>query len=589
MQKVAINTNAWDVIVIGAGLGGLSSAAYCAASGKKTLLLERYSVLGGCSHVFRRKPNWEFDVGVHYVGDCDENGEVPNLLRGLGLDEKIKWLPLDNNAFDIIVGPDLELKVPLGWDNYLHNLIEQFPNEEKGLKRFVSIIQRIGESIDLGRSFSSNQNIAKLFKDSGSAAPWIMAPLPSLFAACGLSPKVSLVLSVQCGALATSPLVMPVGLYAGFLKYYVGCGGWYPKGGGQMLAAGFAEVVLTHGGEVRTDTKVAKIIIENGQAMGVELDNGERIYAKAIISNADIKRTYRDLVGYENLPRSMVRKNENWKMSWPLINAFFGIEIDLSNTPNSNYFVIPNWKASKSYLSLMSIDRRILSKAYKRNALDWATDFAENQPAYIQSSTRRDPSNIHSAPKGHAAIEVQTLAPFAPKLWGITEELALTGEYRELSCYQEIKEIITDGLLQRVEQVYTGAKAKVKLQELGTPATQQRYTLSSSGAAYGIESRITQFGIFRPGTRTVIKGLYLAGCSTKFGAGTVGSMLSGVFAASEVVGRDLHAEVRAGKVIADKSLLSEWSSDFDPLKESIKMGRKFKSTNKMNVGDSLII
>ncbi|AMM29039.1 NAD(P)/FAD-dependent oxidoreductase [Acinetobacter pittii] len=589
MQNNQINSAQWDVIVIGAGLGGLSSAAYCAAAGKKTLLLESYSVLGGCSHVFRRKPNWEFDVGVHYVGDCGENGEVPNLLRGLGLEDKITWLPLDNKAFDIIVGPDLEIKIPLGWDNYLHNLIEQFPNEEKGLRRFVSVVQKIGDALDIGRSTSSTSDMLKLFKDSGTAAPWVMAPLPSLFAACGLSPKLSLVLSVQCGALATSSLVMPVALYAGFLKHYVVRGGWYPKGGGQMLAAGFAEVVLTHGGEIRTDTKVDRIIIENGQAVGVELEGGEIIHSKAIISNADIKRTYRDLVGHENLPRSIVKKNENWKMSWPLINAYFGVELDLSETTNSNYFVIPNWKAAKSYLSLANINSRMLSRAHKRNAFDWANDFAENQPAYIQSSTRRDPSNVHSAPSGHSAIEVQTLAPFAPKLWGITEEQMLTGEYREHSNYQEIKEIVTDGLLQRVEQVYPEAKAKVKLRELGTPATQQRYTLSSGGAAYGLESRITQFGLFRPGTKTVIKGLYLAGCSTKTGAGTVGSMLSGVFAASEVVGRDLHAEVRAGKVIADKSLLSSWPVDFDPLKASIKMGRQSKIIHKVNVADRLII
>lgn len=589
MNNATTNNVEWDVIVIGAGLGGLSSAAYCAAAGKKTLLLERYSVLGGCSHVFRRKPNWEFDVGVHYIGDCGENGEVPNLLRGLGLDDKITWLPLDETAFDTIVGPGIELKVPRGWDNYLFNLIQQFPNEEKGLRRFVSIVQKIGESIDIGRSTSSNANMAKLFKDSGTAAPWIMAPLPSLFVACGLSAKLGMVLSVQCGALATSPLVMPVGLYAGFLKHYVGRGGWYPKGGGQMLAAGFADVVLTHGGEICTDSKVARIIIENSQAVGVELDNGEIIKSKAIISNADIKRTYRDLVGYENLPRSMVRKNENWKMSWPLINAYFGIEIDLSETPNSNYFAIPNWDAAKSYFSLIDINSRMLARAHKRTALDWANDFARNQPAYIQSSTRRDPSNIHSAPKGHSAIEVQTLAPFAPKLWGITDEQVLSGEYRDRASYQEIKEIVTDGLLQRVEQIYPGAAAKVKLRELGTPATQQRYTLSSSGAAYGIESRITQFGPFRPGTKTVIKGLYLAGCSTKWGAGTVGSMLSGIFAASEIVGRDLHAEVRAGKVIADKSLLSQWPIDFDPLKASIKMGRKSKGRAKHQLDEAIIL
>jgi phytoene dehydrogenase-like protein len=569
--------SSWDVIVIGAGLGGLSAAAYTAAAGQKTLLIERYGVIGGCSHVFRRKPGWEFDVGVHYIGDCGSSGEVPTLLRGLGLDDRIEWLELNPDGFDCIVGPDLELKVPRGWDHYLHSLIKTFPEDEKGLRRFVAIVRRIGEAIDIGRSLSSKSEMLKMAAKSGIAAPFILAPLPTLFVACGLKPKTALMLSAQCGALATSPLAMPVGMYAGFLKHYVGEGAWYPKGGGQMLSAGFAQVITTHGGAIRTDTTVSRILIEQGKAIGVRLDSGEVILAKAIISDADIKRTYRDLVGYENLPKYMIRRNENWKMSWPLINTFFGIEIDLTHTPNSNYIAIPNWDAAKSHLSLTQSFSRLVANAHKREPYDWARDFAKNQPAFIQSSTRRDPSNLHSAPKGHAAIEVQTLAPSAPHMWGIGEQQISAGEYRDNATYRDIKDIITQGLLQRVEQVYPGASSKVRISELGTPATQERYTLSSGGASFGLESRSSQFGPFRPGTHTVIAGLYLAGCSTAWGPGTLGSMVSGVFAASAVVGRDLHAEIRAGKVIADRSKLTPWPTDFDPLKASIKFGRQHRS------------
>lgn len=573
----------WDVIVIGSGLGGMTSAAYSAAAGKKTLLIESYGVLGGCSHVFRRKPNWEFDVGVHYIGDCGEHGEVPTLLRGLGLDEKIKWLQLDPKGFDAIVGPDFELKIPTGWDHYLDNLIRAFPDEEKGIRRFVKVVRRVGQALDIGRSLASPTDMMKMVTKSGISSTWILAPLPALFAACRLKPKTVLTLSVQCGALATSPMVMPVGMYAGLLRHYVGEGAWYPKGGGQMLSAGFAEVLMSNGGAIRTHTKAERILIENRKAVGVRLEDGEVINAKAIISNADIKRTYRDLVGYENLPKRMIHRNENWKMSWPLINTFFGIEMDLTDTPNSNYYVIPNWNAAKSYSNLMSFDSRMVSGASKRNATDWATDFAINQPAFLQSSTRRDPSNFRSAPSGHAAIEVQTLAPFTPRLWGINEKQIESGDYRDNSNYKEVKEIITSGLLERVEQVYLGAASKVRIAELGTPATQERFTLSSGGASFGLEARFSQFGPFRPGTNTVISGLYLAGCSTSWGPGTLGAMVSGVFAASAVVGRDLHAEVRAGKVISEKSLLSDWSNDFDPLKFCLKIGRKSKCERNQNI------
>ena len=48
-----------------------------------------------CSHVFRREKHWEFEVGVHYLGDCGPSGQVPTMLRGLALDERIEFLPLD--------------------------------------------------------------------------------------------------------------------------------------------------------------------------------------------------------------------------------------------------------------------------------------------------------------------------------------------------------------------------------------------------------------------------------------------------------------------------------------------------------------
>jgi all-trans-retinol 13,14-reductase len=100
----------FDSIVIGSGLGGSSAAAHLAAVGQRVLLLERYSVLGGSSHVFRRQGKWEFDCGVHYIGDCGPDGQVPTLMRGLGLDDRISWLPLDADGFDTVRGPDLEFR-----------------------------------------------------------------------------------------------------------------------------------------------------------------------------------------------------------------------------------------------------------------------------------------------------------------------------------------------------------------------------------------------------------------------------------------------------------------------------------------------
>ncbi len=110
--------------------------------------LERYSVLGGSSHVFRRQGKWEFDCGVHFVGDCGPGGQVPTLLHGLGIDDRIEWLPMESTGFNTTVAPGLELKMPFGWDNYLTNLVEAFPEDARGLRRFIGVMRKVGEAFD---------------------------------------------------------------------------------------------------------------------------------------------------------------------------------------------------------------------------------------------------------------------------------------------------------------------------------------------------------------------------------------------------------------------------------------------------------
>src|SRR5687768_14881470 len=93
-----------DAIVVGSGLGGLTAAAYLSRSGLRTLVLEQAHEPGGCGRSRGDADGFRFDVGLHYVGDCEPGGAIPSVLEGLGID--IEFRRLDPDRFDTLVFPD---------------------------------------------------------------------------------------------------------------------------------------------------------------------------------------------------------------------------------------------------------------------------------------------------------------------------------------------------------------------------------------------------------------------------------------------------------------------------------------------------
>lgn len=134
----------WDAIVVGGGLGGLTCAAYLAVAGRRVLVLEQHDWAGGNSHVFRRRRAYEFDVGVHYLGDCGSDGVIPAVLAGLGAGDRVPFRELDPDCFDQIVIPGLTLDVPADWDEYLARLESVLPDDVEGLRTFTAICRAVG-------------------------------------------------------------------------------------------------------------------------------------------------------------------------------------------------------------------------------------------------------------------------------------------------------------------------------------------------------------------------------------------------------------------------------------------------------------
>lgn len=130
-----------DAIVIGSGIGGLSSAGLLAKAGKKVLVLEQHDQAGGCCHVFAEK-GFEFDVGIHYVGNVEE-GSMTRILIDQLTNGKLQWVPL-GNIYDILaMGQNYEhrYEYEVGRKKQKQYLIDKFPGEEKAIHKFFQCMR----------------------------------------------------------------------------------------------------------------------------------------------------------------------------------------------------------------------------------------------------------------------------------------------------------------------------------------------------------------------------------------------------------------------------------------------------------------
>ena len=546
----------FDAIVIGSGLGGLVTAAYLSASGRRTLVLESHYVAGGNSQVFRRKDKdreYEFDVGIHYIGECGRDGSITGILNSLGLAERVVFRPLDSDGYSTLHFPDLSFRIPFGWDAYRSRLFETFPDEREPLGKVLDAMQEvagIGQRLSRGElAMGDLATEVPIFLQTG------LRPVTELFAEHGLSERAAAVLLGEQGCYAVRPSDTPVVMAAGLTDHFLR-GAYYPVGGGQMIAGRLIEAIRAYGGEVRTQCPVHRIRIEGGRVVGVlagkKNQRPEAFDAPIVVSNADVKRTFFELIGDEHVRPETLERLHELKMAVPLFCAYIGLDIDLAaqGMPNSNHFIWGGYDIERVY-----------------DELD-AGHFSSDAMAYITAASLKDPESAHLAPEGFTNLQIMTLVPRDYAVWNVKKGPTEGGRYHRDPEYRRRKEALMDHLIDVSESVIPDLRRHIVWKEAATPVSQERFTRSTGGTSYGIEMSCSQAGPMRLGPRTEIEGLFLCGASTPSGPGISGVMRSGMAAASEILETDLLASVLRGDVLGDRAALPELQEGWDPWRES---------------------
>jgi len=543
----------WDAVVIGSGLGGLACAAYLCAAGKRTVVLEAHYVAGGNSQVFRRRiqnRHYEFDVGLHYIGECGPEGSITRILRGVGLADRVHFRPLDPDGYSTLIFPDFEFRVPVGWERYRARLLEAFPDEAQALGRVVDMLQAVAE--EGGRFQNKEIGAEELPTRAPTFMTWGLRPVTELFAEHRLSPRAAAVLLGEQGDYAVRPSRTPTALAAGLTDHYMH-GAFYPVGGGQVIAARLIEMIRAHGGEVRTRTPVQRVRIDNGRVAGVVLARtGAEIDAPVVVSNADLKRTVETLVGAPYFAPETVARVRAFRMSLPLFVVYLGVDIDFAaqGLANTNFIKWGSYDIEGIYEQLE------------------AGHIPDEDLVYITVASLKDPTNPRLAPPGYSNLQVMTLAPRDYAVWSVDEAQAANGAYHRDAEYRRRKQAFVERLLTAAEGILPGLRPHIDWQEAATPVTQERFTFSTGGTSYGIEFACDQMGPLRLGPRTEIPGLFLCGASTPSGHGIGAVLRGGVVAASAVLEKDLLRQIRAGEVLGDRDRLPPPRDDWDPWRSS---------------------
>lgn len=540
-----------DAIIVGSGLGGLSTAACIAAAGKSVLVLEQHEIVGGCSQTFRRKGIWEFDCGVHYVGGCvpGSDGTIPTVLRGLGVEDRIAWSKLDDAGMDTVHFPEHQFRVPTSWEGLTDNLRRCYPADADGLAKCVAELRRIGEGADrindVPHSLGVLLPLLKRPLEALAIARGLEFPIGHLFDRCKLGLEARAALLALVHLHNTPPARTPALLVAVLLRHYFKAGAYFPTQGGQVLAANLVEVIRAHGGSVRTRTRVQSIDVDAGRVQGVTLTDGERLRAEIVVSNADAHRTFQNLIDPRHLSRRTVNRIQRFRRPHSIFSMYLGADIDLSRTRPATNFVLH--------------DRYDIQTTY--DLLDRGQWDPKGLLA-ISSPTLKTGGVRHYGPAGYSAIEMFTAVPAEYDFWGGGDPMAGTG-YKWSSVYRERKAEIEGVLLERTLRALPELRGHVVWQESATPLTHERFTLSRM--PYGPENAKDQIGPFRRlSVTTEIGGLYLAGASTAFLYGVAFTLRGGVGTASAILGRDLFREFHQGRVLADRSALPAHDADWDP-------------------------